>query len=440
MKKILFVNPAYKGDVLPKVLKIPPLALATLASYTPDNYEMKIVDENVSTLNLNECVDLIAISSMTYNAPRAYEIAQGFRERGIPVVIGGIHPSMLPNEAIQYCDSVIIGEAESIWKQVIKDFENNKLQHFYYGLRTNLENMSVPRRDLFEKKYRIDMVQTSRGCPFNCEFCSVTEFNGGTYRRRPIKEVIHEIKSLPTKRFMFADDNIIGSGKKSEEYSLALFKELKEINVIWGSQASINIADNDNVLKAVAEAGGMGFFIGIESLSEDSLKQMGKGINLKEGVKNYKNTIKKLHDYGIVVTGAFVLGNDGDKKDIFQRTIDFIYDADIDRAQITISTPLPGTRLFKRLEREGRILYKNYPYDWRKYDVFHAVFEPKNMTIEELENGFLDVYSSITSNYSSLKRALRSLVNTKNVLSSTLSYLYNRAYGKGVSTLYSRTC
>ena len=345
MKKILFVNPAYKDDILPKVLNIAPLGLATLAAHTPDNYEMDIVDETVSSLNFNEDVDLVAVTSMTYNAPRAYEIAQKFRERNIPVIIGGIHASMLPNEAIKYCNSVVIGEAEGVWHKVIKDFEDNNLQKFYYGARIRLDNLPIPRRDLFKRKYKINIVQTARGCPFNCEFCSVTKFNGGTYRRRPIKEVIKEIGTLPKNRFLFADDNIIGVGKKSEEYAMALFKELKELKLIWGSQASMNIAENDKILKAAAESGAGGFFIGIESLSEESLKQMNKGINLKHGVKNYKSLIKKLHDFGFVITGSFVIGNDGDKKDIFQKTIDFIYDADIDRAQVSISTPLPGTRL-----------------------------------------------------------------------------------------------
>ncbi|MCK5026498.1 MAG: B12-binding domain-containing radical SAM protein, partial [Nanoarchaeota archaeon] len=322
MKKILLINPAYKGEVLWDVRQMPPLGLGILAALTPEEYEIKIVDENVSDLNFNEDVNLVAITSMTYNAPRAYKIAQIYKEKNIPVIMGGIHVSMLPNEALKYCSTVIIGEAENIWKQILKEFESGRLQQIYKGSSASLDDVPFPRRDLFSKKYKIQIVQASRGCPFSCEFCSVSKFANGEYKRRPVANVIKEISMLKDKRFVFADDNLMGYGKSSEQYLMNLFKDLKHLNKKWGTQLSWNIADNDNILKHAAESGAMGFFVGFESINEATLKGMGKGINLKMGIKNYKRLIKKIHDYGISVTGAFIFGNDEDEKSTFRKTLD----------------------------------------------------------------------------------------------------------------------
>jgi radical SAM superfamily enzyme YgiQ (UPF0313 family) len=434
-KKILFVNP-HQENVLWSVLKMPPLGLATLAAFMPPQYEIKIIDESISKINFEEYFDLVLITCMTHTAPRAYSIATEFKIRNIPVIMGGVHVTMVPEEAILFCDSVVIGEAESVIQSLITDFENNRLNKFYFGKRLPLNNLPLPRIDLLENKYKIASIQTTRGCPFNCEFCSVTEFSGHSYRERPVEDVINEIRILGYKRLIFADDNILGIGRKAEDNAIHLFRKLKELNIIWGAQTSINISENEKILKEAVDSGASGFFIGIESLSENSLKLMGKRINLRLGIQNYKSAIKRLHDYGIVVTGAFVIGNDGDNKDIFKKTIDFISESDVDRAQITISTPLPGTRLYNRLLDEKRILYTNYPIDWRKYDLFHVVYKPKYMGIEELESGFLDIYNTLTSKFSSLKRAIRSLMNTNNWLSSITSYKYNRTYGKSANYIY----
>lgn len=436
MKKILLINPAYKGDVLWNVLQMPPLGLGILAALTPEEYDVKIIDENVSDLNLNEDVDLVAITSMTYNAPRAYEIAQIYRNKNIPVIMGGIHVSMLPNEALKYCSTIIIGEAENIWKQILKDFEAGRLQQIYKGSSASLDEVPFPRRDLFSKKYRIQIVQASRGCPFSCEFCSVSKFANGEYKRRPVSRVIDEISMLKDKRFVFADDNLLGYGKSDEEYLINLFKDLKQLNKMWGSQTSLNISDNDKILKYAAESGAAGFFIGLESINEDTLKRMGKGINLTRGIKNYKRLIKKIHDYGISITGGFVFGNDEDEKSTFRKIVDFVRDIDIDRTQFTIATPLPNTKFYNRLLKEGRLIYKNYPLNWRKHDMYHATFKPKNMTVPELESGLLDAYKLTTSRKDSLVRALKTLKNTKNLTAALISYPYNRTYGKTIKRRY----
>jgi radical SAM superfamily enzyme YgiQ (UPF0313 family) len=339
-------------------------------------------------------------------------------------------------EAIKYCDSVVIGEAESVWHKVLAGFENQKLEDFYMGRRMELTHLPIPRRDLFKKRYKIQTVQTSKGCPFNCEFCSVTKFCGGAYRQRPIGEVINEVAMIKDKVLLFADDNLFGVGANCERRAIDLFKELKPLNKKWASQTSINVADNELVLKAAAESGAIGFFVGMESLNKMVLKSMGKSINLRKGIKGYKRTIKVLHNYGITVTGAFVVGNDEDRKDVFKAIINFMDDADLDRVQATISTPLPGTRLFKRLQDEGRIKYSNYPVDWTLYDVYHAVFEPKHMTIEELEGGLLDIYRYTSSKSVLFRKAFRTFINTKKIFSSALSYIYNQNYGSAVLAMH----
>lgn len=437
--KILFVNPAYKDDVVwnIKYYKMPPIGLATLATCTPEEYDVKIIDENVSKIDYNEEVDLVAITSITPIAPRAYEISQNFRKLGKKVIIGGIHPSMFPEEAKKYADSVVIGESETIWPMILEDFKKNKLKRSYLGKTTPPDKIPIPRNDLLDlNKYSVEIIQTSRGCPFNCEFCSVNKFNGTTLRQRPIQDVIKEVEIIKKKKITFVDDNLIGFGKKNEERAIHLFNELKQFNIRWGSQTSINMGSNDDVLKAASDSGAFGFFIGMESINSSTLNQMKKWMNIRIGIKNYKKVIKKIHNYGITITGSFVLGNDTDNKDIFKKTIDFADFLELDRIQFTISTPFPGTELYKRLHRENRLIYTNYPSDWKLYDFFHAVFKPKYMTSEELEIGMIDAYQKADSLPSLLKRAIKTFLNTKSSLASLLSFVQNRGYVHAINELH----
>jgi radical SAM superfamily enzyme YgiQ (UPF0313 family) len=440
VKKLLLINPRSEDNVTMDVagFSFPPPALAYLAALTPSNWDMKILDENVEP-DTFEDADLVGITAMTSNAPRAYRISELYRKRGIKTVIGGIHASMLFHEAAKFVDSVVIGEAESVWQDLVYDFESNKLQRLYIGGRASLQNLVKPRNDLYSSKYRVrTSVQTARGCPYDCEFCSVTAFHGRTYRQRPVEEVLDELEALDCREFFFSDDNILGHGEEAAQRSMQLFRGMKErkLNKHWVSQAGVDIARDTKVLEWAKESGCMGVSIGFESLTDESLKEMHKVRNLKIGVHNYKEIIHIIQDHGIRVLGGFVLGNDGDRKDVFQRTAEFILDSKMDSANITILTPLPGTRLYRRLEREGRLLRTNFPDDWKHYDMGEAVFKPKHFTAEELEEGAYLVYRSCTSIGTSLTRAFNTFIQTRNLPLAYFIYSLNRGYATFATKKY----
>jgi len=412
--------------------------LAYLAALTPSDWKVKIIDENVEPITFEDA-DLVGLTAMTSNAHRAYEISEQYRQKGIKTVMGGIHASFLPNEARQFVDSVVIGEAESIWQGLLRDFENNRLQSFYQGERQSLQNLPKPRNNLYSHRYRIPAsVQTSRGCPMDCEFCSVTAFNGRTYRQRPIVEVLDEIECLDGREFFFSDDNILSYGKKAGERAMQLFRGMVDrgLNKRWVSQVGIEFGDDPEVLKWARKSGCLAVFIGFESSSEESLQHMHKVRNLRYGVTKYREVIKRIHDHGIGVHGAFICGSDGDKKDVFQRTTEFILGSGIDSATITILTPLPGTRLYDKLKSEGRLLRTNYPQDWKHYDTTEAVFVPKHMAPDELEEGVYEIYKHLTSKATSLKRALNSFVQTKNLGMTAIAYSLNRGLNSFVTKKY----
>lgn len=358
---------------------LPPLSLLTVAGLTPPDVEVRLIDEAVEEVDYAGDWDLVGITATTAQANRAYQIADAFRSRGVPVVLGGIHPTALPEEAAEHADAVLIGEAEGLWPQVIEDCRRGKLARFYRHHRfPELKGIS-PRRDLLKKGAYLTTatVQVTRGCPYNCSFCSVTRFFGGTIRQRPIKEVIEEVKSLKEKLVIFVDDNIMGH----PGYARNLFAALKGLGKRWVSQASLPQLQDEELVKLAAESGCKGLFIGFESLSPAELSKLRK---LHNDTRNYINTIKRLHHYGIGVIGAFILGLDGDDKTVFERVKEFAFKAKIDLLQASILTPLPGTTLFAQLEKEGRIIDR----DWSKYNGNNVVFKPLRITPEQLQEGF----------------------------------------------------
>ncbi|MEN8257200.1 MAG: radical SAM protein [Thermodesulfobacteriota bacterium] len=411
---ILFVVPGWpKGsfwDVL--FFKFPPLAMATLAGLTPEEHTISFVDESISPLDESINPDLVVITAMTPLAPRGYEIAALFRARGIKVIMGGIHASNMPEEAAQHVDCVVIGEADEIWGNILKDVENDCLQPTYRQSEyTRMEVIPTANRSIYPtKKYFFEnMIQTTRGCPYKCEFCTVTSFFGGTYRPRPVSRVIDEVESLSRQAgyIFFVDDNLVAH----KEHTLALLEELKNFRLRWVCQAPITIAKNEELLRKMMEAGCHGIFIGFESLNSKNIEVMGKKQNT---VSFYEEAIQRIHDMGIGVYGSFVFGYDHDTPAVFDQYLEFANRTGIDGAFLPVLTPFPGTRIHKRLAEEGRILSQ----DWRLYDMATVVYQPKGMSVRELQEGFWQVNKGFYSISSTMRRLFRpsSLKRRSNII------------------------
>lgn len=382
--KIKIIVPRWPKDSFWDVItfKFPSLNTTLLAALTPVDHQVSIHDESIVPLDLDENCDLVAITAMTPLVPRGYEIADEYRRKGVQVIMGGIHPTWLPNEAIAHCDAVVIGEADEIWPEMVRDATRGELKRFYrQQRRTDLSRLPVPRRDLLNSKgyFFENTIQTTRGCPFDCEFCSVTAIYGGTYRTRPLEEVEREISSLrrAAAYIFFVDDNVVGDIR----YARKLFTMLSQYHLRWVSQSPITIAQNEELIRLMARAGCHGMFIGFESLSPKNLALMGKKTNK---VERYEAGIKRLHDHGIGVHASFVFGYDYDDPSVFEGFLSFAHRTKIDGAFLPILTPFPGTRIHQRLKKEGRIITE----DWSKYDMATVVFRPKGMTVEQLQEGF----------------------------------------------------
>jgi radical SAM superfamily enzyme YgiQ (UPF0313 family) len=384
--KIRLIDPAYEHPFIShskKVIKsiwFARLTLTTLAALTPPGIDVKITDENVEPIDFEEQVDLVGITGMVMHAKRAYEIAKRFRERGIPVVMGGPHASSCSVEAKEHVDSVVIGEAEPVWSNLINDLQEGRLKPFYKGeTYPSLSGIPSPRLDLLRKEayMTVNCVQTTRGCPHQCDFCHVTHFFGKTYRCRPIDEVIREVERLSGAFTVFIDDNIAGNRQHAKE----LFERLKPLKKKWAGQASLTLTRDPELLKLAAESGCVSLFIGMESLSPENLKEMNKSFNRAH---QYEEALRALHDHDIMVLAGFIFGLDHDDEGVFERTLRFCERNRIELPSFFVLTPLPGTPLFQRMESEGRLLHK----DWSKYNGATVVFRPKLMTEETLQRGF----------------------------------------------------
>jgi radical SAM superfamily enzyme YgiQ (UPF0313 family) len=431
-KKLLLinpVNPARTGLTVNRSSRFPPIGLGIIASMTPPSWEVELVDENWEGFSYRKA-DLVGITGFTASANRSYEIAAVYKEHNTPTVMGGIHASMCTDEALQYVDSVVIGEAESTWPQVIRDAEDGRLQRIYRGKLLNLKELPQPRRDLFNKDYLFASVQTSRGCPMDCEFCTVTSFNGYRYRRRPVNEVLDELSRIPQKMIFFVDDNIIGYGKKSREDALSLFEGMVErkLNKWWFCQASINFADDEEILHRASRAGCKMVFLGLEAEEADALTEINKRLNLKRGTDRYSEIFRRIHRAGIAVLGAFIFGMDRDKPEHLQKRTDYMINSDVDIMQSTFLTPLPGTRLFNRMKAENRLIYNNFPEDWHHYDMTEVVHQPLGMSPDTLSRTTYESNKRMYSWAVILRKAISTLRTTRSPIAAMFSLQSNINY------------
>ena len=417
-RKLLLVDPYprespyHLGPSERKAIWFPKLSLPAIAAYTPEHWEIEVQDEAVREIDLDYPADMVGISVMTCYAPRAYQLADEFRKRGVPVVLGGVHPTYCPDEALQHCDAIVTGEAEESWPRLVEDFEAGRMQrHYKMEQFPPLDHYKPPRVDLLsEDAYMTRQCTfTTRGCHFDCEFCSVSPFNGKSTRRRPVAEVVAEIqrvkgwvceelvgrmgrssvlealKIAAKIRFGIEDGSIFAFvddlHNSNRAYCRELWAALKPLNIKWGCQSTLFLGDDAEMVKLAAESGCVSVFVGLESIFEESLGETHKPFNK---VKKFEEEIKMFHDHGIMVNPGIVFGFDNDDESVFERTVDFLVKNHCELAYFNVLTPLPGTPLQARYEAAGRIFDRN----WAHYDGKHVTFRPTRMTPEQLQEGF----------------------------------------------------
>jgi radical SAM superfamily enzyme YgiQ (UPF0313 family) len=387
----------------------PVITLPYLAAITPKKHNVKIVDENNQDIDFNEEADLVGITCYTMTAPRVYKIADEFKKRGKTVILGGYHPTAMPEEAGKHADSIIKGMAELNWPRAIEDFEKGKLKKIYERDH-NFDISDVPalRRDLISHNPFLGAVQTTRGCTNRCEFCAISSFCGNVVIQRPIEDVVKELKNMQNKLVIFHDPHLT----LHRQYAKELFKEMikQNVNKGWVANGTANILGSvdEEFLDLARRSGCVEWFVGFESVSQEALNNIKKTHNK---VEDFKKMIKRVHEHGMTIQGGIIFGFDEDEPNIFETTIETIKDWGIDVLEVNILTPYPGTPLFERLDKEGRILTR----DWSKYNQVDVVFKPKNMTVEELYNGSRKVAKEFYSSYNLTKKIFNMMLITKKI-------------------------
>jgi len=380
--------------------KMEPLGLSTLAALTPPEVEVAFYDDRIEPVSYNHSTDLVAINIETYTARRAYDIASHFRARGVPVIMGGYHATLMPSETADYCDSVLVGEAELVWERVLSDAARGSLAPRYQADCATSFEYQMPRREIYaSKRYLpITLVETGRGCNFSCKFCSISSFFDGQYQGRPIEAILEEIKRLKACNLFLIDDNIVSDLERAKE----LFRALIPLRVRWISQGSITMADDEELLDLMRRSGCIGVLVGFESLQAEILKQMGKGWN--KGRTSYEWAIQRLHRYGIAIYATFMFGYDGESEQVFNETMRFSIEQGFYLAAFNHVVPFPGTQLYSDLEAENRLIYPRW---WLEPGVKFGdvVYKPTNCTPEELSQRCFDARKRFYSLQSTWHRA-----------------------------------
>jgi len=403
--RILLINPKRVGRGLASVrfMSFTSLALPILKALTPDNIEVRIVDENYEAINYDEYWDLVGITVMAHLLPSAIEIAKKFREQGIKVAFGGFFPTLWYEDVRDYVDTVVAGEAEYIWQDVIRDLHENQLKPYYKAKQLiDLKDVPFIKRECFSDHSESYQIESTRGCPYNCDYCSVTTFFGKKFRHRPIDHVVRQLEELRGKAFVFVDDNIMANPK----YSRELFKAIIPLKIQWSASVSLNCAEDRELMELAAESGCLFLFTGIESLSLENLQSVNKKWANPE---KFKEWIKITHDVGIAVYGSFMFGFEGDGPDVFKRTLDFCEENEIELALFSALVPLIGSKFYQQLKAENRFFEKDYAKLNGQYSTFH----PKKMTSEQLEDGLRWIWQNFYSKNNIKTRLARPLQKEK---------------------------
>lgn len=378
-RRILLVYPSNHKPGWEKYFQLPYHSLQQVAACIPTSWEVTLVDELQEAIPSVRDFDIVGLTAMTQQAPHAYELADRFRSEGATVIMGGMHPTVLPEEALLHADAVVVGEAESVMETLLDDFQKGELKPLYQSAIPEGDLLQVPwaRRDILAGKRYLttQTVQASRGCPYNCSFCTVTPYFGNRYRYRSHEDILAQIKSFDRKLVIFLDDNLLGSPAKA----IPLLEGLAEMGVRWGSQTSLRFAENAELLKLVARSGCIGLFVGIESVTGEF-----SHIPKLNGRYSQKELIKRVQDAGIILEASFVFGFEDHDQSIFEKTHRFIEECRPSVPTFNLLTPYPGTAFFRQFEQEGRLLHK----DWGRYNHSEVVFRPKLMTPEQLQHGW----------------------------------------------------
>jgi radical SAM superfamily enzyme YgiQ (UPF0313 family) len=433
-RKLLLINPANKarkGFITDPATRFMPLGLGIVAALTPSSWEVELLDESFEEFTFKPA-DLVGFTSFTASAPRVYELAKIYREKGIHTVMGGIHASMYTQEAVKYVDTVVTGEAEGAWPQLIKDFESGSIKSLYDGGIVDIHSIPHVRRDIYKYPYVYDSLQTSRGCPMGCDFCSVTHMCGKSYRERNVEDILDELEKTSKRLLFFVDDNMVNHKKGADERAIRLFKGMvsRGIKKYWTSQAALNFADNDELLYWARKSGCVMILMGIEAETDHALSSVRKNLNRKRGVESYEKVFRKMHRHGIGVLATIIFGLESDTREDLYARRDFIKNNSIDMHQCTILTPLPGTVLFDRMKEQDQIVLNNFPDDWQHFHFFISTVDTPKMKKDEIESSMHEIWLSLFNKEAMRKKMFRTLWNTKSLTTAYFAYAGNHSYGR----------